>query len=130
LLAPILFLTGLAAIGTSTGMAFKQQSDWDKQARESQENGYSYTVQSRYDYNRGKLYAAYNPRLVMDAIKADYPKMNDFCARQVAEAAIAKYLMESETKYKYEVPSNCRGFDLGKYIKDEYKTTERNWWIV
>lgn len=121
------FFTGLLSLGASAGIAFKEQSDIDRQNMEYLQGNYSYAVQSDYDFNRGKLYAAYDLDRVVEAIKADYPRMTDYNAWEVAEAAVAKKMMEEQTNYKYKLSENCKFFDLDKYAKDEFKRKEGEW---
>lgn len=115
------FFVGLLSLGAGAGMAFKERSEIERENREYVANRYSYAVQSEYDYNYGRLMRAYDMKKVEAAVKADYPRMTDTAAYKVAEAAVAKKLMESETNYRYKVSEDCKFFDLDKYVRDEFK---------
>lgn len=115
------FFVGLLSLGAGAGMAFKERSEIERENREYVANRYSYAVQSEYDYNYGRLMRAYDMKKVEAAVKADYPRMTDTAAYKVAEAAVAKKLMESETNYRYKVSEDCKFFDLDKYVRDEFR---------
>lgn len=115
------FFVGLLSLGAGAGMAFKEHSEIERENREYVANRYSYAVQSEYDYNYGRLMRAYDMKKVEAAVKADYPRMTDTAAYKVAEAAVAKKLMESETNYRYKVSEDCKFFDLDKYVRDEFR---------
>lgn len=115
------FFVGLLSLGAGAGMAFKERSEIERENREYVSNRYSYAVQSEYDYNYGRLMRAYDMKKVEAAVKADYPRMTDTAAYKVAEAAVAKKLMESETNYRYKVSEDCKFFDLDKYVRDEFR---------
>lgn len=117
----VAFFSGLFSFGASFGLACKEQRDIERQAAEDAENRYSYAAQSRYDFDRRRLYTAYNIEKVMACVREDYPRMSDLAARQVGEAAIAKHLLETETNYRYKPSDNCKFFNLDKYIKEEFK---------
>ena len=127
-MGPIMaFLSGVAALVTSFGIECNERANSEKQWEIDKKAGYSYAAQSEYDYNRGKLYQSYYVDDIIKEIQNDYPKMNDYCARQVAEAAVAKKLLEEETCYKYKPSENCKFFNLEKYAKDKYKKREEDW---
>lgn len=115
------FFVGLLSLGAGAGMAFKERSKIERENREYVANRYSYAVQSEYDFNYGRLMRAYDMKKVEAAVKADYPRMTDTAAYKVAEAAVAKKLMESETNYRYKVSEDCKFFDLDKYVRDEFR---------
>ena len=121
------FLTGIFSLGTGFALSCKEQNDLDLQWEKDVAEGYSYAAQSEYDFNRGRLYRAYFIDDIMKEIQKDYPNMNDYCARQVAEAAVAKKLLEEETQYKYKPSDNCKFFNLNKYAKEEFKKKEEDW---
>lgn len=122
------FLTGIFSLGASFIIDCKEQNDNEYQWEKDVSAGYNYAAQSRYDFNRGKLYQSYYIEKIIAEVQKDYPKMNDYCARQVAEAAVAKKMLEEETKYKYKPSDNCKYFNLDKYIRDEFKKKGRDWY--
>lgn len=121
-MGPILgFFTGLFSLGASAGLAIKEQSEIDRKNREYVQNRYSYAVQSGYDFHWGRLNAAYDMDKVIGEVMADYPLITRYNAIDVARAAVAKKMMETETEYKYKPEEKCSFFDLDKYAKEEFK---------
>lgn len=123
-MGPFAFLAGLFSLGASAGMSIKQDMENERQVREREEKHYSYPTQSRYDYNASKLYGAYDILAMTERILEEYPRMSYGVANEIAEASVAKKLMEAETPFKYEPSMRCQYFDLDKYATDEFKRDE------
>ena len=129
MLAPLLFVSGVASCLASGIMGLKESNDIEVQYEQDLAAGYSYAAQSRYDFDQGRLYKQFYIGDIMNDIKKDYPKMNDFVAREIAEAAIAKKLLEEETNYKYKPLDKFKYFDLKKYGDNAVrKTNEEEWY--
>lgn len=121
MLAPIMFITGALASITSGVMGIVEDNNRELQYEAERVAGYNESVQTRYDTNYGRLFIAYDNDLIVKDILNDYPQMHDGTARKIAYAAIAKKLMETETKYKYKANECFKYFDLDKYVKAEYR---------
>lgn len=121
------FMLGMMfAENTSSGCGRMGSVDKMKR-RESNANwaahNYSFAAQHNYDYNLAKLMDNYDFKKIGDAIRRDYPRMNDMWVSRITKAAVAKRMMEEETSYDYCVESSLRdaNIDLTRYALDEFK---------
>lgn len=121
MLAPLLFVSGVASCLASGIMGIKEDNDREAQYEADKRAGYNSIVQDRYDYNIARLFEAYDYRAMIEDIKRQYPRMTDFAAEKVIMASIAKKLMEEETNYKYKPSESVKYFYLDQYTKDEYR---------
>lgn len=121
MLAPLLFVSGVASCLASGIMGLKEDNDREVQYAADQAAGYNSIEQDRYDLNLGRIYYAFNLEKIIADIQKDYPKMNHYAAQKVALASVAKKLMEEETRYKYRPSESTKYFDLDKYAKEEYR---------
>lgn len=115
------FFSGVFSLGAGMGLALKELNNNEIEWENNIAAGYNYAAQSKYDFDSGKLYINFDIEAIIQEIQNDYPKMNEFCAREIAEASVAKRMLEEETKYKYKPSENCKFFNLEKYARNEFR---------
>ena len=119
------FLTGLAMIVTGSVGDIIQHNKQELENEKYRAGNYSVFYQTKYDDYYGRLISVYDIDKIEDEISKDYPNMNSSIVFEIARIAMAKGLMESETRYNYKVPEKYGFINFDKYNSDKFKKDKR-----
>lgn len=118
---PFSFIIGALSLLTSFGLTVYDHNKHEVEREAYYNAGYNQIVQNgRYDGDRQYLRDKYDILKVVDSVKQEYPRMSEVMTFEVAYIAIAKKLMETETKFKYQVPEKFQFLgDLARFATED-----------